>query len=168
MLKKKFKKQAINENEMRSDEVSLDVIREEAEQLYLKGDYFCSEAIIAVIRKHLDPEMPEQAIAMSSGFPVGIGGSMCVCGSVSGGVMALGYFFGRVKPKDKKVKKAMELSKELHDHFKTNYKVLCCKIHCKGMKLGSPDHKSQCAKYTGEVAWKTAEIITRELKLTVK
>jgi C_GCAxxG_C_C family probable redox protein len=148
---------------MRNRKINISAIKEEAEQLYRDGDYYCSEAIIATIRKHFDPNMPEEAIAMGSGFPVGIGGSMCICGAVSGGVLALGYFFGRVKPKDTKVKKAMELSKELHDFFQGKNKVLCCKVLCRGMELGSDEHKKQCVAFTGEVAVKTAELIAREL-----
>ncbi len=145
--------------------INMNAIKTEAEQLYRDGDYFCSEAVIATIRKHFDPDMPEQAIAMGSGFPVGIGGCQCVCGAVSGGVIALGYFFGRVTPKDAKIQKAMALSKELHDSFQNNHKVLCCKVLTKGMELGSPVHMEQCIAFTGEVAAKTAEIIARELNL---
>jgi C_GCAxxG_C_C family probable redox protein len=148
--------------EIYMNSINTKAIKEEAEQLFLNGDYYCSEAIIAVIRKYIDPNMPEQTIAMGSGFPVGVGGSMCICGAVSGGVITLGYFFGRVNPKDEKVKKAMALSKELYDYFQNKYKVLCCKIHCKGMELGSQSHMKQCAEFTGDVAEKTAEIIARE------
>ena len=140
-------------------------IREESEQLYRNGDYYCSEAIIATLRKHFDPNMPEQAIAMGSGFPIGFGGAMCACGALSGGAVVIGYFFGRVEPKDTKVKKAMTLTKELHDHFQSKRKVLCCKILCKGMELGSTTHMEQCAAITGEIAVKTAEIIARELNV---
>ena len=143
--------------------INLNMIKEEAEQLYRNGDFYCSEAIIYTIRKHLAPDMPEQAIAMGSGFPVGIGGALCTCGAVAGGVITLGYFFGRVSPKDAKVQKTMELSKELHDYFQERNKVLCCKILTKGMTLGSPVHLEQCIRFTGEIALKTAEIITREL-----
>jgi len=143
--------------------IDIEIIRKEAEQLYRDGDYYCSEAIIATIRKHFAPEMPEQAIAMGSGFPVGIGGAMCVCGAISGGVAMLGYFFGRVKPKDAKVQQAMALSKELYDYFQNQNKVLCCRVLCKGMELGSPEHMKQCIAFTGDIAAKTAEIIEREL-----
>ena len=147
------------------NKINLNAIKMEAEQLYRDGDYYCSEAIISTIRKYFDPNMPEQAIAMGSGFPVGIGGSLCICGAVSGGVIALGYFFGRVAPKDVKVQKAMALSKELHDSFQNNHKVLCCRILTKGMKLGSAEHLKQCVAFTGEVAVKTAQIIARELNI---
>ena len=148
--------------------IDLNVIKTEAERLYRDGDYYCSEAIISTIRKYLDPNMPEQAIAMGSGFPVGVGGSKCICGAVSGGIIALGYFFGRVTPKDTKVQKAMSLSKELHDSFQENHKVLCCKILTKGMELGSSVHMDQCVAFTGEVAVKTVKIIARELDIEIE
>ena len=137
-------------------------IKQEAEKLYLDSDFYCSEAVIASIKKHIDPSIPEQIIATSSGFPVGIGGSFCVCGAVSGGVIMLGYYFGRTKPKDTKVQKAMALSKELCSFFKEKNKVCCCSVLTKGMKLGSEEHRKQCATFTGDIAMKTAEIILRE------
>ena len=94
-------------------EISLRAIREEAGNYYLSGDYYCSEAVVAVIRKHFQADMPIESIAMASGFPIGVGGAMCICGAVPGGVLCIGYFFGRTAPKDAKVSKAMELSKEL-------------------------------------------------------
>ena len=139
--------------------------REEAEQYYARGDYYCSEAIVASIRNNIAPEMPEEAIAMASGFPVGIGGAKCVCGAMSGGVLCLGYFFGRTKQQDTKINKVMELSKELHDNFIKDHKVLCCKMHTKKLELGSEQHMKQCIQFTGEVAENTARIISRELKL---
>ena len=143
--------------------INLKLIKEEAEQLYRDGDFYCSEAIISTIRKHFDPNMPEQVIAIGSGFPVGMGGAMCACGAVSGGIIMIGYFFGRIEPKDAKVQKAMELTKELHDYFQNKRTTLCCKILCKGMELGSPKHMEQCIEITGDIAAKTAEIIAREL-----
>jgi len=148
--------------------INLHDIKKEAEELYRNGDFYCSEAIIYTIRKHFAPDMPEEAIAMGSGFPVGIGGSLCTCGAVAGGVIVLGYFFGRVSPKDVKVQKAMDLSKELHDYFQQKNKVLCCKILTKDMTLGSPLHMEQCVRFTGEVAVKTAEIIIREMGFEVE
>ena len=143
--------------------INRDAIKAEAEQLYRDGDYYCSEAIIYTIRKHFDPDMPERAIAMGSGFPVGMGGSMCTCGAITGGVAALGYFFGRTGPRDAGVQKAMALSKELCDSFTGRHKVMCCKFHLKGLELGSPEHIEKCVGFTGEMAAKTAEIIAREL-----
>ena len=144
-------------------EINLQAIREEAAAHYSNGEYYCSEAIVSTIRKHFRADMPPEAIAMASGFPVGIGGAKCVCGAVSGGIICIGFFFGRTTPKDDSVNKAMALSHELHEYFISQHKVLCCRTLTKDMVLGSESHMKQCAGYTGEIAEKTAMIIAREL-----
>lgn len=144
-------------------EVSIKKIKEDAEELYRKGDFFCSEAIVASIRDNFQLNMPEEMIAMASGFPVGIGRSKCVCGAISGGVICIGYFFGRTKGGDTKVNRTLELANELQEEFRKNHKVLCCSVHTKGMDMGSGEHKAQCVAFTGEVAETAAKIITREL-----
>ena len=146
-------------------EINLGDIKKEAEKYYAEGDYYCSEAIVAVIKKYIDSNIPKEAIAMASGFPVGIGGSKCVCGTVSGGIISLGYFFGRTDPKDEQVNKTLELANELQQSFKDNHKVLCCKVLTKNMEMGSDIHMKQCIEFTGEIAKKTAEIIARELNI---
>lgn len=117
------------------------------------------------IKDHFQLPYSDDIIALSSGYPIGIGTSGCICGAVAGGVMALGMVFGRIKPKDPKVGKAMELSKELHQIFKDRHKAICCRVLTKGMTLGSPDHMKQCISFTGEVAEETAKIILRESKI---
>ena len=152
---------------MVNNKININKIKADAEKHYAEGDYYCSEAIVAAFKTNVDVDIPQEAIAMASGFPVGIGGAKCVCGAVSGGVMCLGYFFGRVKPKDSKVGKVMALANELLESFTTNHRVTCCKILTKGMELGSPSHIQQCVNFTGEVAKKTAEIVARELGLEI-
>jgi len=148
-------------------EINLKTVKEDAEAHFLNGDYYCSEAIVAVIRKHFQSDMPIESIAMASGFPIGVGGAQCLCGAVPGGVLCIGYFFGRSIPKDEKVNKAMELSNELLTFFKSKHKVPCCKAHVKDIELGSEVQMKQCAGFTGEVAEKTAEIIAREFGIRI-
>lgn len=144
-------------------EVSIKKIREDAEELYREGLFFCSEAIVASIRDNFKLDMPEEMIAMASGFPVGIGRSKCLCGAVAGGVIVIGYFFGRTKGGDPKVNRTLELANELQEEFRKNHRVLCCSVHTKGMDMGSGEHKNQCISFTGEVAETAAKIIVREL-----
>jgi C_GCAxxG_C_C family probable redox protein len=144
-------------------EVSIKKIRNDAEQLFRKGDFFCSEAIVCSIKNNFELDMPDEMIAMASGFPIGIGKSKCVCGAVSGGVMCIGYFFGRKTGGDPKVQKTLELANELQESFKNNHKVLCCKVLTNGMDMASGEHKAQCISFTGEIAEKAAQIIIREL-----
>lgn len=143
--------------------IHLNEIKETAETYYRNGEFYCSEAIIKTIKDAFGSDLPDDIIGMASGFPVGMGGSGCTCGAVSGGVMAIGLFLGRSLPKDEKVAKTMELSKELHDRFREKNRVLCCKILTRGMELGSDVHMKQCIRFTGEVAYDTAEILCREL-----
>jgi C_GCAxxG_C_C family probable redox protein len=147
--------------------INLGDVRIEAEGYYAKGDFYCSEAIVATIKNQFQANMPTEAIAMSSGFPVGVGSAKCICGAVSGGVICIGFFFGRTNPKDPKINKTLELAKELHDHFVTQNKVLCCRVLTKDMTLGSETHMKQCIRFTGDIAVKTAEIIARELNIEI-
>lgn len=145
------------------NEVSINKIKTDAEALHRNGDFYCSEAIVCSIKKNFEIDMPDEIIAMASGFAVGIGKTKCVCGAVSGGIMCLGYFFGRTKGKDVKIEKMLILAEELVNSFKSNHKVLCCKVHTNGLVMGSPEHKQQCVSFTGEIAEKAAQIIIREL-----
>ncbi|GCD12284.1 C-GCAxxG-C-C family (seleno)protein [Clostridium tagluense] len=147
------------------NEVSIKKIRRDAEESFRKGDYFCSEAIVSSIKSNFEIPMPDEMIAMASGFPIGIGKSKCVCGAVSGGVMCLGYFFGRTTGGGSKVQNTLKLANELQESFKNNHKVLCCKVLTHGMDMASGEHKAQCISFTGEIAQKAAQIIVRELGL---
>lgn len=147
--------------------VNLERIRTLAEDYYRNGDFYCSEAIVKTIKDEFGLQLPDEVIAMASGFPVGIGGAGCTCGAISGGVMALGMFFGRVQAKDEKVNKAMALSNELHEIFRSKHKSLCCRVLTNQMELGSPIHMKQCIALTGEVAEEVARIISRELNIEV-
>lgn len=146
-------------------EVSIKKIKEDAENLFKKGDFYCSEAIVCSIKNNFELDMPDEMIAMASGFPIGIGKSKCVCGAVSGAIMSIGYFFGRTKGGDPRVQKALELANELQESFKKNHKVLCCKVLTKGMDMAAAEHKSQCVSFTGEMAERAAQIIVRELDI---
>ena len=144
-------------------EVSVAKITKDAEELFRNG-FFCSEAVVSSIRSNFEIDVPEVVISMASGFPVGIGRSKCLCGAVSGGVMAIGLVFGRTVQKDPQVEETMRLSKELHDWFKeaSGKNALCCRILTKEFDKGQGEHKEQCVRFTGMVAGKVAEMIIRE------
>lgn len=152
-------------------EISIKKVRKDAEELFRTGGFYCSEALVASIRKNLAPEMPEELVAAASGFPVGVGRAKCMCGAVSGSVICLGYLFGRTAPSspaDPISVNCMKLAYEVQDSFRKNHKgVLCCSVHTHGMDMGSGEHKAQCISFTGEMAAKTAEIAARELGIKV-
>ena len=152
-------------------EINIKQVQYDAEEVFRIGGFYCSEAIVSSIRKNIDPNMPKELISGASGFPIGVGGSKCMCGAISGAVIALGYFFGRSRPAsvtDTKSEKCMELVYELQESFRKNHQgTLCCHIHVEGMDLLSGEHKKQCVAFTGEMARKAAELIARELGLKV-
>lgn len=143
--------------------VDINKVKEIAENYYRNGDFYCSEAIVKTIKDAFELDFSDEAIKLASGFPVGIGGSGCTCGAVSGGVMALGMVFGRSEGKDPRVQKTMQLSAELHERFREKRKFVCCKILTKGMDFGKKEHLEQCIAITGEVAEIVADIINREI-----
>lgn len=146
--------------------IDVQKVREDAEAYFQRGNYYCSEALVASVRDNIAPDMPEALIAAASGFPVGVGRSKCMCGAVSGAVISLGYVFGRTAPSspaDPKSVKSLELANEVQQAFRDSHRVLCCSVQTKGMDMASGEHKAQCVALTGEMAQKTAEIIAREL-----
>lgn len=150
--------------------VDLNKVRDDAQELFLKGNFYCSEAIVYSLKQNIDPEMPDALVRAVSGLPVGIGKSKCVCGAVSGAVIGLGYFFGRETPgtpQDEASVNSLKLCNELQDHFRKENKVLCCHVLTNGMDMASGEHKQQCARFTAEMAHKAGEIIARELELEV-
>ena len=141
----------------------LQKMREKSRNYYLDNDFRCSEAVLKVIWENFNTGLPEDIVSLATGFPHGVGGSGCICGALAGGTMALGMFFGRsVAKEDDKLIKNMELSKELHNIFKKNHKVTCCRILIKKLTYGSPEHRQQCARFVEEVTEETANIIIRE------
>ena len=149
------------------NEVSVAKITKDAEDLF-RGGFFCSEAVVSSIRSNFEIDVSEVVVSMASGFPVGIGRSKCLCGAVSGGVMAIGLVFGRTVQKDPQVEETLRLSKELHDWFKVanGKNALCCRILTKEFDMAQGEHKEQCIRFTGMVAGKVAEMIIREKGLT--
>ncbi len=151
--------------------ININDVKQDAEEFYRSGGFYCSEAVVASIRKNLAPDMPEELIAAASGFPAGVGRSKCLCGAISGAVICLGYLFGRTEPStptDPKSANCLNLANELQESFRNNHKgVLCCSVQTKGMDMASGEHKNQCIAFTGEIAAKTAEIAARELGITL-
>jgi len=121
--------------------------REEAEALHRSGTYHCAEAVLAVVRKHFRPDLPEEVAHLASGFGGG-SGSGCICGAVSGATVGLGLV---VKEK----KDVMHLTRELHAWFKEQYRVTCCKT------IRATNDKGICPVITGAVAGKVAEMLSR-------
>lgn len=144
---------------MTNEQIIQEATRRAAERYY-NGDFLCSEAVLLTIHELLENSLPAEIVKLASGFPVGIGQAGCVCGAISGGVMALGLAFGRTQP-GAKCPKVIPATKELHDWFKENRRSTCCRVLIKDVKYGGKEHLHQCIDITGEVAGKTMELILK-------
>lgn len=145
---------------MKIQNIDLEQVRTKAEEYYRNKDFYCSEAVVKTMLETFDNSMSLDVIKAASGFPVGIGGSGCTCGAISGGIISIGLFFGRSVAKDISVNKAMALSAQLYNKFIDAHRVSCCKILIKGFEHGSEKHMKQCISFTGEMAYETAKIIS--------
>ncbi len=156
--------------ELNVTEVDIDKVRKDAEELFRNGGFYCSEAVVSSMRDNFDFPVGSELIAAASGFPVGVGRSKCLCGAVSGGVVAIGYVFGRTEPtspKDPASAQTIELAGKLLEAFKESHRVTCCSILTRGMDMASGEHKDQCVRFTGEMAAKTAEIIAHAAHISI-
>lgn len=92
----------------------------------------CAQAVLQATTGSDDVKLLEMAEAFGSG----IGGSKCLCGAATGGVMALGLS-GQSKRSGK-----------LIAAFRARHKVTCCKALSAGYRWHSPEHLANCRQIT--------------------
>ena len=144
------------------DVQAIETARQTAEEMYRTGQFLCSEAVFMVANDYLGHPVSDDMVRLASGFPVGMGFAGCVCGALSGGVMALGLKYGRSQP-GIKTPGMFEAAQELHDRFKARRHITCCRGLTRKLELGSPEHMAQCIAITGEVAADVIELLQREV-----
>lgn len=143
--------------------VDIKELQNDAEEIFTNG-FACSESVIYAIRKHFEINLSDDAIAMSSGFPWGLGGAGCICGALAGGTMCIGYFFGRRTPGDPCVQKCFSLTNELHQKFKDEFSSSCCRVLIKNYPdKDSLERKNHCIEVVRGTVKIVAEILMREL-----
>ncbi|MBS3808531.1 MAG: C_GCAxxG_C_C family protein [Desulfobacterales bacterium] len=140
----------------------------------------CAQCCLAGIFEALGVENDEGVFMAATGLADGVGlTGDGHCGALSGGVMAIGYFFGRSK-KDfgnmKKQLKACILAKSLHDAFAEKYGTCRCadlqeKLAGRFFNLYDPEEMEaaleagmpeKCSDVVGETAQMAAHIILAE------
>jgi C_GCAxxG_C_C family probable redox protein len=137
--------------------------REEAENRtfhYYQSGFHCAEAISKALTELLAKEGDSYSPKVASGFGGGIGGShMETCGTLTGGIIALGWLWGRTKPGADK-KKVYELASEFRRRFvgkfgSSNYQTLLD-------KFGKQENAMKCKKMTAEAAGILWGLLTEE------
>ena len=144
----------------RSDQALEKLIQRRVENLFATRQLECAEAVFCVLNRGLGGALPDAlAVRLASGFPEGLGRSGCLCGALSGAVMALGLFLGRSGPglgHGRPVKAAVAA---LQREFKSVYKSSCCRVLTKDLACGSRAHLNHCARISGATARIAARLL---------
>lgn len=141
----------------------IESLRVRAEKYHRDGEFLCSEAVLKVLKDRYRPDLSDDVVALASGFGVGMGQSGCVCGALAGGVMVAGAVFGRSKPGDPSINRALTISKEIHKQFKSKFGTACCRGLTRKLEWGSKEHAQQCVNITGYTTEMVANIIEKNL-----
>ncbi|HOK62869.1 MAG TPA: C-GCAxxG-C-C family protein [Soehngenia sp.] len=145
-------------------------VKSEAEGYFQRGEFFCSEAVVRAINNLLGKPYEDNVVKMASGFPIGIGKSGCLCGAVSGGIMALGMVYGR-NYGEKMDDSMFPIAAGLHDFIKDEYGSTCCRVMTRqwaGDNFQSPERKKHCVEITGKVAEWIADKLIEDGKVVVE
>lgn len=139
------------------------LIRDRAKNLFITNQYFCAEAVLIALNSGLRGGLPRNMAArLASAFPEGWGECGCTCGSIYGGVLALGLFLTPDHPTAEEHRLARQFSRRLYEAFQ--WKCECnagpAPESLKGRELMS--HIDHCAEMTGAVAEKAAELILEQ------
>jgi C_GCAxxG_C_C family probable redox protein len=126
--------------------------RARAENLFQTHQYHCAEAVLLALNRGFRAGLSDcHAVALASGLPVGVGGSGCMCGALSGAILALGLLLGGDHPHRNRGS-VRRVSAILHDRFKAAHGSTCCRVLTrKAEKAGLPRF-DRCAAFTGDGA----------------
>ena len=137
-------------------------IRERARNLYETRQMLCTEAVVAAMNHGLHGGLTDaQAMAMAAPFSVALGDSGCLCGALSGAVMASGLLLGKDRPHRYR-QDMRDSARQLHDTFKRVNGATCCRVLSKPVRHDRKAHFRQCADLTAQAAEMTARLVLRE------
>jgi len=121
-------------------------LQETAKKLYLEG-YNCTESILHSLKEENVINIPDEILRTGTGFRAGISGSGCICGVITGGVIAIGLKYGRIDKKESKEETEKRV-KLFYNKFREKFKSPCCRILTKNWKnhFNSSERKNFCSE----------------------
>ena len=142
-------------------EALVEQIGQRARNLYLTRQLLCTEAVVETINEALDGGLSKsRVVALTAPFCVALGESGCMCGALSGAVLASGLFLGDSHPyRNRKQMRAG--ARQLHDEFKARNGATCCNALTRQVKHDKTAHFQQCAGITENAAEMAARLILK-------
>jgi C_GCAxxG_C_C family probable redox protein len=117
---------------------------------YFQSGFNCAEAVSKAIMELYSKENQPVIPGVATGFGGGIGASKAeTCGALNGGIIAIGWLFGRKEPKDDK-KAAYELAAEFRQKFIATFGSSTCRTILDG--FGEQENLIECKKMTARAA----------------
>lgn len=115
---------------------------QKAGKLFANG-HNCTQAVLQATTGRKDRDI----MKMAKAFGGGISDRKCLCGAVTGGLMALA-----LKGKSNK-------SGELIDRFRKDQGATCCVALSRGLKWKSKEHRNNCRRITEETARTVSDML---------
>ena len=130
-----------------------------AQNLFLSHQMYCSEAVLTTLNRSLGGGLSEeQALALAVPFAEGIGRGSCLCGALSGALMAIGLFVGHRNPTGRR-RETQKAAGTCLKRFKFRFGSTCCRVLSKKVRDEAKAHFDQCSELTAEAARLAAELI---------
>ena len=124
---------------------------------YFQNGYHCGEAVCRTVMENFGREIGPDIPRAATGFGGGVGRSHeDLCGSLAGGVVALGCLFGRMEPGVDWTECA-ELVGEFRRRFKEAFGSSNCGVLLK--QYGEQEDMMKCKQMTGRTAGIIADLL---------
>ena len=135
-------------------------IARHAAQLFDSREMYCAQAILTAVDEGLGGGLGrERARRLATGFGEGLGTAGCVCGALSGAVLAASWFLSSVLG----AQEVRRISRELHESFKEAHGSSCCRVLTKPVRHDSCLHREKCSELTRRGAELAARAILRRM-----
>jgi C_GCAxxG_C_C family probable redox protein len=136
-------------------------VEQRAFDLFQSG-FNCAEAVSTAIVESHGSGAAKFTPNVATAFGGGIGGAKCeTCGSLTGGVIALGWLFGRTVPGADK-QDAYALAAQFRNRFLDSFGSTQCKDILSS--FGQQENLSKCKHMTGVAAGILFDILQDDLK----
>ncbi|MGM0644085.1 MAG: C-GCAxxG-C-C family protein [Thermodesulfobacteriota bacterium] len=137
-------------------------VKERAENLYQTRQVLCTEAVVLTLNNAFNGGLSDtQAVSVSAPFSIALGDSGCICGALSGAVLACGLFTGNEQSRFHR-RCMRESARQLHDEFKAANGATCCRVLTRKVRHDRQAHFEQCARLTGSAAEMAARLILHQ------
>jgi C_GCAxxG_C_C family probable redox protein len=130
--------------------------------LFHSRRYLCTEAVLIALNQGFNGSLTKnQTVALAAPFGEALGESGCLCGALSGAVMACGLLLGGEHPHRRR-RSMRACAKQLHDAFREANGATCCRVLSREVKGDRDAHFEQCRELTAYGARLAADLILRQ------